>query len=88
MRYTITNHNPNRYTAQPVRSMIKSRQWNPIQDNRNKMTFNRVICKYERRAEDAKQKRQHCNINNNQQYNISHDDNTLEAYGKYSHSWS
>jgi hypothetical protein len=51
------------------------------------MIFDRVICEYKRRAEDrAKQKQQHCNINNNQ-YNILHND-TLEAYGKYNHSWS
>jgi hypothetical protein len=54
MRHTIYNHNPNRYTTQPVRSTIKSRQWNPVQHNKNHMKFDRVICEYKRRAEDQK----------------------------------
>jgi hypothetical protein len=40
IRYKLSNHNPNRYTALPVRSMIKSRKWHC------------VICEYERQAED------------------------------------
>jgi hypothetical protein len=32
MRHTIYNHNPDRYTARPVRSTIKSRQWHPVQN--------------------------------------------------------
>jgi hypothetical protein len=85
MRHTIYNHNPIRYTARPVRSTIKSRQWNPVQ-NRYKMTFDRVICEYGRRAEDRKKQQQQGNINNNQ-YNRLQDD-TLEEYGKYNQSWS
>jgi hypothetical protein len=64
MRYKIHNHNPNRHTALPVRSMIKSRKWH------------RVICEYERREEDRAEKKQQqqpqCNLstnhNNNNKY--------------------
>jgi hypothetical protein len=82
MRHIIYNHNPDRYTAQPVRSTIKSRQWNPVQHNKNNMKFDQVICEYERRAEDRKKQKQqqHGNINTNQ-YNTIEDD-TLEDYGK------
>jgi hypothetical protein len=69
--------------------MIKSRKWH------------RVICKYERRAEDRSTKKQQqqqqqqpkCNIstnnnnNNNNQYNILQND-TLEEYGRYEEPWS
>jgi hypothetical protein len=54
------------------------------------MTFDRVICEFERRAEDrAKLKQQHqqCNNINNNQYTILEND-TLEDYGKYDQSWS
>ena len=47
MHHTIPNHYPNRYTAQPVRSIIKNKAWHPVKPNR--MTFDRVICEYERR---------------------------------------
>jgi hypothetical protein len=30
IRYKIPNHNPNRHTALPVRSMIKSRKWHRV----------------------------------------------------------
>jgi hypothetical protein len=50
------------------------------------MKFDRVICEYERRAEDRKKQKQQDNINTNQ-YNILEND-TLEAYGKYKQSWS
>jgi hypothetical protein len=61
--------------------MIKSRKWH------------RVICEYERRAEDRAESKQQCNIstnsNNNKknQYNILQDD-TLEEYGQYDEPWS
>jgi hypothetical protein len=59
MRHTIYNHNPGQYTARPVRSTMQSRQWNPVQHNKSHMKFDRVICEYERRAEDrAKLKQQ------------------------------
>jgi hypothetical protein len=51
------------------------------------MKFDRVICEYERRAEDRKKQQQQCNNINNNQYNMLHDD-TLEDYGKYNQSWS
>jgi hypothetical protein len=50
------------------------------------MKFDRVICEYERRAEDRKKQQQQCDINNNQ-YNILEDD-ILENYGTYNQSWS
>jgi hypothetical protein len=51
------------------------------------MKFDRIICEYERRAEEqAKQQQQQGTINNNQ-YNILQDD-TVEACGKYNQSWS
>jgi hypothetical protein len=50
------------------------------------MKFDRVICEYERRAEDRK-KQQQCNNINNNQYTLFEND-TLEAYGKYDQSWS
>jgi hypothetical protein len=88
MRHTIYHHNPDLYTARPVRSTVKSRQWNPVQDDINRMKSNRVICEYERRAEDrAKLKQQQCNNINNNQHNIFEDD-TLQAYGNYNQSWS
>jgi hypothetical protein len=60
--------------------MIKSRKWH------------RVICEYERRAEDQaekQQQQQQCNIstNNNNQYDILQDD-SLEEYGRYDEPWS
>jgi hypothetical protein len=51
------------------------------------MKFDRVICEYERRAEDQKKQQQQCNNISNNQYNILEDD-TLEAYSKYNQSWS
>jgi hypothetical protein len=79
IRYEIHNHNPNRHTALPVRSMITSTKWH------------RVICEYERRDEDrAKLKQQQrCNniSTNNNKYNILQDD-TLEEYGRYKEPWS
>jgi hypothetical protein len=54
------------------------------------MTFNRVICEFERRAEDrAKlERQQQCNNINNNKYNILEDDTSLQAYGNYNQSWS
>jgi hypothetical protein len=78
IRYKISNHNSNRHTALPARSMIKSRKWH------------RVICEYERREEDrSKKKQQQCNIstNNNNQYNILQND-MLGEYGRYKEPWS
>jgi hypothetical protein len=61
--------------------MIKSRKWH------------RVICEYERRAEDRAGKQQQqqqqqpqCNISTNK-YNILQND-TLEEYGPYDEPWS
>jgi hypothetical protein len=57
--------------------MIKSRKWH------------RVICEYERRAEDrAEQQHQQpqCNLSTNK-YNILQND-TLEEYGRYDEPWS
>jgi hypothetical protein len=51
------------------------------------MKFDRVICEYERRAEDRKKQQQQCNNINNNQYTILEND-TLEDYGKYNQSWS
>jgi hypothetical protein len=52
------------------------------------MKFHRVICEYERRAEDQKkQQQQQCNNININQYNILEND-TLEDYGNYNQSWS
>jgi hypothetical protein len=92
MRHTVYNQKPIWYTARPVRSTTKSRQWNPVHNNRNKMKFDRVIYEYERRAEDRfkikQQQQQQCKSStNNKNYNILHDD-TLEAYGDYHQSWS
>jgi len=50
------------------------------------MKFDRVICEYERRAEDQKKQQQQCN-NINNQYDLLEDD-TLEDYGNYNQSWS
>jgi hypothetical protein len=50
------------------------------------MTFGRVICEYERKAEDQFKMKQCNNINNNQ-YNILEND-TLDDYGKYNQPWS
>jgi hypothetical protein len=52
------------------------------------MTFDRVICGYDRRAEDqAKRKQQQQSNSNNNQYNMLQD-SILEEYGKYNQSWS
>jgi hypothetical protein len=51
------------------------------------MKFDRVICEYERRAEDQKKQQQQCNNINNHQYNILEDD-ILETYDNYNQSWS
>jgi hypothetical protein len=76
MRYRISNHSPNQYTAQPVGSTIKKRKWHPT----DKMKFKHEICEYERRDEDRAKKKQlpQCNISTNQ-CNILQDD-ILEEY--------
>ena len=90
MHHTIPNHYPNRYTAQPVRSIIKNKAWHPVKQNH--MKFDRVICEYERRAEDRLQQQQqqqqqcHSSINTNKYSALAND--ALEAYGNYHQSWS